>query len=321
MKKTSKTVVFFGNERLATGLATTAPTLRALIDAGYSVAALVIAQGEQGASRKKQDLEVAEVARRHAIPVLSPDKLDEVKDRLRELDAEAGIAVAYGKIIPAGIIDLFPAGILNIHPSLLPSHRGATPIESAILNGDEETGVSLMLLTPELDAGPLYAQSRLALRGQSKQQVADALLQEGAKLLLKLLPAIVDGSADTPVPQDESLATFDKRIQKQDGSIDWHKNARHLERQVRAYAGWPRSRTTLFGKEVIITKAAALDESAEVGTPGTVRTADNRLVVVCGQGALEVETLIPAGKKEMTGRSFLPATRKNRPTNKKVGDI
>ncbi len=304
----SNKILFFGNERLATGVTTTAPTLGGLIDAGYKIAAVVVAQGEQGPSRKPRKLEVVELANKHKIPVLAPTRLSEIRGRLKEFKADAGVAVAYGKLIPGGIIDLFPAGILNIHPSLLPLHRGATPIESAILNGDKETGVSLMRLTTDLDSGPVYAQSKLMLGKQSKQEIADSLLAEGVKWLLKLLPAIIDGSAASPAPQYESLATFDKRISKQDGVIDCLQSAVQLEREIRAYAGWPRSRTVLGDKGVAITKVKVLDD---IGTPGSIKAEKGRLVIFCKWGALEIESLIPAGKKEMSAEAFLAGYKLN----------
>jgi methionyl-tRNA formyltransferase len=154
----SAKIVFFGNERLATGVTTTAPTLQALIDAGYEVCALVVAQNQSGASRKARKLEVAEIAEQHGIPVLVPAKLDDIAGQLKDYGAEIGILVAFGKIVPQAILDIFPHGIINIHPSLLPKHRGSTPIESAILFGENETGVSLMQLVQKMDAGPVYAQ-------------------------------------------------------------------------------------------------------------------------------------------------------------------
>lgn len=303
MRKTSKTIVFFGNERLATGVTTTAPTLRGLIDGGWEVAALVIAQAERSPSRRRQGLEVVDIADKNGIPVLSPDRLSDIGDDLAGLHAATAIAVAYGKMIPQSVIDLFPAGILNIHPSLLPLHRGAAPIESAILDGDEVTGVSLMSLTSELDAGPVYAQARVEPDDLSKQELADLLLEKGSGLLLSALPSILDGTAATPRPQDGSGATFDKRILKDDGLIDWHKDAKRLEREVRAYAGWPNSRTRLAGTDVIITLAKAT-EGTSLG-PGRISKAGKRLVIDTGDGSLEILRLKPAGKREMPAQAFL----------------
>src|SRR5438128_402621 len=139
MTKTSKTIVFFGNERLATGVTTSAPVLAALIKTGYKVAA-VVTNYEVGTSRKSRDLEIAEIAKTNNIPLLIPDKLIEIKDQLSKFGASVAVLVAYGKLVPQEVIDIFPKGIVNIHPSLLPRHRGPTPIETAILEGDSKTG-------------------------------------------------------------------------------------------------------------------------------------------------------------------------------------
>lgn len=298
----SKKILFFGNERLATGVTTTAPTLRALVEAGYEVAALIIAQSDSKPSRKKRGAEIIEVAAEHNIPVLSPADLTQAKDELQAFDAKAAVLISYGKIVPQSIIDIFPKGIINVHPSLLPLHRGSTPIESAILNGDKETGVSLMRLSEEVDAGPVYAQSKLTLYKLTKQMAADTLTAWGIELLLRHLPSILDGSSAPPAPQYEALATHDKLIKKEDGIIDWYKGAEQLERELRAYAGWPRSRTVIGGKEVILTKARVLDS---IGPPGNIKTENGELVAFCKWGALQIESLIPAGKKEMTAKAFL----------------
>src|SRR6476469_8752817 len=134
-------IVFFGNERIATGVATTAPTLGALLAAGHEVLTVVIAQEPGGKSRKQRPLEIVALANSHNIPVVSPAKLSEIHDQLTQLSPEVGVLVAYGKLVPQSIIDIFPSGIINIHPSLLPAHRGSIPLEAAILAGDSKTGV------------------------------------------------------------------------------------------------------------------------------------------------------------------------------------
>lgn len=202
MKNTSKTVIFFGNERLATGVSTTTPTLRALIESGYDVKAVVsnydklnlpkILHSPKLKSRNNRELEIANIANQNNIPLLLPDKLLDIKEQLKSYNASIGVLVAYGKLIPQEIIDIFPNGIINIHPSLLPKHRGSTPIETTILNGDKKTGVTVMLLTKEMDAGPIYIQKTIQLRGdESKQELANNLSELGKDLLLQTLPKIL----------------------------------------------------------------------------------------------------------------------------------
>lgn len=308
MTKISKPIVFFGNERLATGVETTAPTLTSLIKAGYKIVA-VVASNDFSASRKQRKLEVAEVARSYGIPVLLPKKLSEIRDTLKQLNAEAGVLVAYGKMVPQSIIDIFPQGIINIHPSLLPLHRGPTPIESVILNGEQTTGVSLMGLAKEMDAGPIYARQKFGLSGkESKQQLADTLLKIGGDMLLSTLPAIL-ASNIKPNPQNDSKATYDRLISKKDGTLDWQKPAEQLEREIRAYAIWPGSYTKLAGKDVIITKAHVV-RGQDGGRPGAIEiNKDGDILITTSDGILVVDSLKPAGKKEMPATAFVAGHR------------
>lgn len=291
--KSSKRILFFGNERLATAVSTKAPTLRALLNAGYEVPA-VIANYTPGTSRDSRRLEIVEVAHAYHIPVLMPDNLKQLIAQLSDYGAEAAVLVAYGKIIPQEVIDIFPKGIINIHPSLLPKYRGPTPVETAILDGAAKTGVSLMKLAAKMDAGPVYAQSELSISGgESKQQLADELLKLGRQLVLNHLPAILDGSAKAK-SQDDSAATYTKLITKDDGLIDWRKPAERLEREVRAYAGWPKSQAKIHGQDVIVTKArVAKDQN------------DGTLVMECQPGYLEILELIAPSGKTMSGKDFL----------------
>lgn len=301
MKKKSKTVVFFGNERLATGVDTSTPTLRALIDQGYNVTA-VVSNYEVGQSRSGRPLEIAEVAQQNDIPLLLPNKPTEIIKQLKTLCADIGVLVAYGKIVPQSIINIFPKGIVNIHPSLLPLHRGPTPLESVILDGSQKTGVSVMALSKEMDAGPVYKQVEVPLKGnETKQQLADQLLETGKNMIIELLPGILDGSVKAK-PQSNTGASYDKLISKADGLLDFNKPAVQLEREVRAYAGWPKSRTTIAGKDVVITEAQVVKSEL---APGKVAAADKQLLIGTSQGALEIVQLKPAGKTQMTAAAFL----------------
>lgn len=302
MTKTSKTVVFFGNERLATGVSTNTPTLRGLIEAGHRVAAVVVAQNQLDKSRQARELEVASVAKQHGIPLLSPDKPVQIKQTLSDLKADVGVLVAYGNLVPDEIIELFPAGIVNIHPSLLPKHRGSIPIESVILEAAAETGVSLMKLVQAMDAGPVYDQRRLPLTGQeTKQELSDQLSLLGSQMVVEHLDGIVEGSLQ-PSAQDEGQASYDSRLDKSNGVLDWSKPAARLEREVRAYLGWPRSRTEFGGISVIVTQAQV---GTETGPQGQISVINKRLGVFCGEGQLLIERLIPAGKPEMSAEAFL----------------
>jgi methionyl-tRNA formyltransferase len=293
-------LVFFGNERLTTGIShTDTPTIKSLINNGYEVAA-VVSNYIKGRSRNARKLEITEVAEHHNIPVLLPTHLSDIKDDIKKLDADFGVLVAYGRIIPQEIIDLFPKGIINIHPSLLPIYRGPTPIEQAILDGINETGTSIMRLVRDMDAGPVYASERLALSGtESKAELAEKLLNIGAKLLIKHLPRILDNPQDFTT-QDDSAATYTMLITKDDGHINWAKPADKIEREIRAYAGWPKSRAKLFDKDIVVTKARIANDSN-----------DGNLVIECQPGWLEIQELTAPSGRNISGAEFLRGYSKN----------
>lgn len=304
---TDEPIVFFGNERLATGVATTAPTLRALLEAGFNVVA-VVSHNENTSSRLQRRLEVADIAKQHDIPVLLPSKPSEISEQLKAFKPKIGVLVAYGKIVPQSIIDIFPAGIVNIHPSLLPRHRGPTPLESVILDGSKKTGVTLMKLSKDMDAGPVYAYSEFELSGrESKQQLAAELAELGSSMVVALLPRIASGDV-TGKPQDATEATYDNLITKEDGVLDWSKPAVQLEREVRAFYGWPGSRTALGDIDVILTKVHVLPG---VGKAGTLWREGKKLGVHTISGIVVIDSLKPAGKKEMTILAFLNGYGKN----------
>lgn len=301
MMKKSKTVVFFGNERLATGVTTSCSTLKALIQNDYKVAAIVL-HNESSTSRKQRKLEILEIAKDHQIPVLSPKKLSDIHTDLKELNAAAGVLVAFGKIIPQDTIDIFPCGIVNIHPSKLPLHRGPTPIESIILNGETETAISVMKLTKEMDAGPVFAQRTISVPSDiSKQAFADTASEIGSKMIVQYLPDIIDGSLQ-PKEQDHSQASYDQLIKKSDGEIDWSLPAQVIERQIRAYKTWPKSSTKLGQHNLIISSVDVVKTS---GAAGEYLTDKNSLTVYCGEDALSIKAVQPVNKKEMPIQAFL----------------
>jgi methionyl-tRNA formyltransferase len=293
-KKSSKPkLVFFGNERLATAIPTDAPTLRALVNAGYDIVAIV-ANHTEPVSRSRRQLEIVDVAHAYHIPVILPSRVAEIKDRLVKMDAAAGILVAFGKIIPQEIIDIFPKGIVNIHPSLLPMLRGSTPVETAILNGLKETGVSLMQLTAEMDAGPVYTQKKLTLTGsETKAELAQKLLDDGCQLLISNLPNILKGGLK-PSVQDEPLATYTRLLTKEDGKTDFMEPAEVIERKVRAFWGFPKLRGRVFGHEVVITSARVVAGHS-----------DGNLVIKCQPGYLEILELIAPSGRTMSGADFI----------------
>jgi methionyl-tRNA formyltransferase len=306
-------VVYFGNERLVSGLDhTEAPVLRGLIERGYDVVA-VVSHHSESKSRNQRELEVAEIAKAHDIPLFLPNKPSEIIDELRALEADVAVLAAYGRIIGQAIIDIFPLGIVNIHPSLLPKYRGPTPIESPILNGDSETGVSIMQLTAGMDEGPVYAQRSFPLEGsEQKFDLYQKASTVGAELFFEVFPKIIDGSL-TPTPQDDSQATYCKLIQKSDGIIDWGKPADQIEREVRAYQGWPQSRATLGNIDVVVTNVTAVWHDHDL-KPGELKipAEKNAQVIIVGaadDSDVQIHTIKPQGKKEMPVQAFLAGYR------------
>lgn len=294
MTHSGRKLIFFGNERLVSGLDhTETPVLQALIDAGYDICA-VVANDSGTRSRRPRPLEVAELARKHNIPVHLPGQPMDIYDELKSYGADAAVLVAYGRIVPQKLIDLFPFGIINIHPSLLPKYRGPSPIESAIANGDESTGVSIMSLTAKMDAGPVYHQVEFNL---PKYETAPHLSQKLASLaateLIAALPKIFDGSLK-PTPQDESKATYCQLISKQDAKLSPStQTAEQAERLVRAYKAYPRARLGISGHDIIILQAHVSDA---VVTP---------LDIAFKQGVLTIDELIAPSGKTMSGEAFV----------------
>ncbi|HEU5004934.1 MAG TPA: methionyl-tRNA formyltransferase [Candidatus Saccharimonadales bacterium] len=287
--KRSKPLVFFGTESFS------AASLKALIDQGWPIGLVVTKPDfKRGRGQKLNEPLAKTVARANSIPVTQPQKLIGIKNELADIGADFGVLVAYGKIIPEAIIDLFPGGIVNLHPSLLPKYRGPAPVEAAILGGDKFTGLSLMKLSVEMDAGPVYAQQIYELTGHETQpELYNALAQTGAELLTAKLDDIVGGRLE-PIEQDEDQATYTKLLSKNDGLLNFNKPAEQLEREVRAFASWPRSRATILGQEVIVTKTRVVSDKGA-----------GALVLDCQPGFLEVMELIAPSGRAVSGKDFI----------------
>lgn len=293
----SKRLVFFGNERLVSGLKqTNAPILRGLIERGYNVVA-VVANHADTESRNARELEVRVVANEHGIPVFTPEKPTDIFDELVSLHPDAAILSAYGKILPKRIIDVFePIGIINIHPSLLPRHRGPTPIETTILNGDTEAGVSIMRLSTGMDDGPLFGQTSFAIPTDiTKFELYEKLSAAGAELLFSLLKRILDGSL-TPQQQENNGVSFTTLISKQDGIIDPKTDtATNLERKIRAFQGYPKPKLHINDTVVIVTTSTVVQNDSPTDV----------CVKCAGSTWLRVDCLVAPSGRTMTGADFL----------------
>jgi methionyl-tRNA formyltransferase len=290
MKNMSKKVIFFGTEDFSL------VALQGLVEAGYSVAAVVTKpDSKRGRNQQLTQPAVKVYATAHNIPVWQPTKLSDISDDIKNLGDIAGVLVSYGKIVPENIINLFKPGIINVHPSLLPLYRGPSPIESAIMNGDLQTGVSIMQLTAKMDAGPVYTQTAYTLSGhESKLELYSQLASIGTRLLIESLPDILAGSLQ-PTAQDEDAATYCQLLQKDDSTlVPDNLTAGQAERKVRAHLGFPKTKVNILGNTVIITKAHISSESK---TPLDIR---------CQDGAyLSIDELIAPSGRLMNAQAFL----------------
>jgi methionyl-tRNA formyltransferase len=295
-------IVFFGTEDFSL------VSLKALVEANYPIAAVVTkpdAPKGRGHAMTKPAVKV--FAEENGIEVWQPSKLNEINANIAKLEHPVGVLVSYGKIIPQTTLDLFSPGIINLHPSLLPKYRGPSPIESAIARRDDATGVSIMKLTAPMDAGPVYKQLTVPLtHRETAEQLYSSLGEIGSKLLIELLPGIVDGSL-TPENQDDNVATYCELIKKSDGYIDWEADANTIEAKIRAYHIWPKARAKLGTIECIILEAAVIENVKKL-SPGAL-SVSTELIVGCGVGALSIKTLQPLGKKEMPIEAFLSGYR------------
>ncbi len=296
-------IIFFGNERLSTGLATIEPkVLPMLIDEGYAIKAVIIQQAANNNSGR--GLEVAEKAKEHGIPVYSNPTDHDLINCIKQIQPALGILIAFGRIISPDVLNLFPKAIVNLHPSLLPQYRGSTPIEQAILDGSKSTGASLMQLSSKMDAGAVFTQEQITLTGSdTKAELADKLLLLGATMLRQNLPAILDGSLK-PTAQSESAATYSSRIKKGDGLIEPNQTASELDKVVRAYSGWPGTYLQSNNETVIILQAKAITDNHLNFVGQLVRNSD-KLLLPTRQGSLEITHLQRAGRKPISARDYI----------------
>jgi methionyl-tRNA formyltransferase len=244
------------------------------------------------------------------LPVFQPARLDApFFDAVRGLDGELLVVAAFGRIFPAEFIALFPGGGLNLHPSLLPRHRGPSPISAAILAGDRQTGVSIQKLAAKMDSGDLLRVRAVPLTGRETcASLSEQLGLIGAELLVETLEEVAAGRA-RGTPQNEAGATYCRLVRKEDGRIDWRRDAETIERMLRAYDPWPGSYTTFRGKTLHLLAGGVLAGPGPAGElrHGLVLGADNRygILVGTGGGVLYVSRLKLQGRKAMDWRSFL----------------
>ncbi|RME49212.1 MAG: methionyl-tRNA formyltransferase [Chloroflexi bacterium] len=291
-------VVFMGTPAFAV------PSLQQLIeDETFDVVA-VVTQPDRPAGRGRALLPspVKRVALTHDIPIFQPEHLrnnPKMLQILRDLAPDVVVVAAYGLILPASVLEVPPHGCVNVHASLLPRYRGAAPVAAAILNGDEETGITIMLMDEQMDHGPILAQRSLAIKpDDTRETLSERLAKLGAALLVETLPQWVSGHIE-PQPQDHSAATYARMLKKEDGKIDWTRPAAYIARMTRAYDPWPGAYTYLDGRLLKLLRARAIDFDVCNVQPGEVIETDQGLAVAAGDGAVLLERVQLAGKRAM----------------------
>lgn len=295
--------VFLGSPPFAT------PVFERLVTTGYAPALLVTPPDRaRGRGRKVQRSDLVELAAEHGVEIMQPRtvKDDEVVEQLRALEPDLFIVVSYGELLREPFLEIPKHGSVNVHPSLLPRWRGATPIPAAVLAGDEITGTTIQRMVLALDAGDIIEQRELAVKpDDTTGSLMARLAGVSADALIAALDGIADGTA-TFTPQDPEGVTICRKLKKTDGALDWAEPAIALERRVRAMNPWPGGSTTVPGGDPLrVWEAVAIDSPSPDAAPGTVLEAGKRLIVACGDGALELINVQAAGKRAMDAASML----------------
>ena len=296
-------IVFMGTPDFSVG------TLRALAEAGHQIVG-VVSQPDKPRGRGKAlaPTPVKEEALRLGLPVYQPEKVREegFVQTLRELEPDVIVVVAFGQIIPESILSLAPLGCINVHASLLPGYRGAAPIQLAVINGEEKSGVTIMRMDAGLDTGDMISRVEVPLsEEETGGSLFDKLSQAGARLLVETLPTLADGTAVYEKQPSESPTDYAGMIRKEMGNLDWSMPAVKLERLIRGLNPWPSAYTFLGGKTLKLWRAR-VEQSQSEASCGTVLSAGKGgLLVQTGDGALRILELQLEGKKRMDAEAFL----------------
>jgi methionyl-tRNA formyltransferase len=295
-------VVFFGTPRFAV------PTLQQLLDSPHTVTGVVTQPDRpRGRGQKVTYAPVKTLALERGIPVFQPDRLKppEVAATLRGWRPDVGIVAAYGRIIPEPLLTIPRLGMINVHASLLPKYRGAAPVHRAVMNGDPETGVTIMRVVKELDAGPMFEKATRPIGAdETSDVVEEALADIGAGLLIRVLDQIAEGTAHEE-PQDDASATYAPRLSKEEGLIDWSTPSLAIHNRVRGLYPWPHAYTFLNGARLIVRRSHPEVTLTEM-TPGTiVRITGDAIHVATGNGEqLAIVEVQPEGRRPMAVRDF-----------------
>lgn len=299
-------VVFMGTPDFSVG------TLEALYEAGHEIVGVVSQPDKpKGRGKNLQPTPVKEAALKLGLPVYQPKRVREPEfvQVLKDLNPEVIVVVAFGQLIPKEILELTPYGCINVHASLLPKYRGAAPIQWVVIDGEEESGVTIMRMDEGLDTGDMISKAVVPLDAEETGgSLFDKLSQTGAKLLVETLPSLEDGTAVFEKQPEESPTAYAGMIKKSMGNLDFGRPAAELERLIRGLNPWPSAYTRLDGKTLKIWKAQVREEEQgqETLETGTVWiTEQQELLVKTGKGMLKITELQLEGKKRMETEAFL----------------
>jgi methionyl-tRNA formyltransferase len=306
-------IVYFGTPAFAV------PSLVALAHSRHQVVALVSQPDRpRGRGQRIQVTPTKEAALARGIPVLQPERIKdpELLERIKTLGADLGVVAAYGRIIPDALLNAPRLGMVNVHASLLPKYRGAAPVHRAVIAGERETGVTIMRLVTELDAGPTFAMRRRAIgEDETSTEVEHALAALGADLLMEAVDEIAAGRA-VETPQDDSQASFAPKLTKAEGQVDWRLPARILHNRIRGLQPWPLASVRLADQRILLHRSRLVSSAVPGATggrsePGTIVVADaNGIIATCGDGfPLQILQLQPEGSRVMSAREYLAGHR------------
>ncbi len=295
-------IIFAGSPEFAV------PGLRALLDSQHQVIAVLTQPDRRaGRGRRLHSGPVKDVAVEQGIEVLQPTSLKSaaIQDQLRELAPDLIVVIAFGQLFPASVLSLPRRACVNVHASLLPRWRGASPIQSAILAGDSQTGISLMRMAESLDTGPLFATAATHISDtETAGDLHDRLADMGAALLREHLDALLNNEIQAQ-EQDDKGATYAGRIAKSDARIDWSQTAMHINRQIRAYNPWPVAETSWKGLRLRVWSACLDQQTVSASVPGSVlETTPEGIKVATGEGCLCLTTVQLAGRQRLSAEEF-----------------
>lgn len=300
-------IVYMGTPDFSVG------PLKALIEAGHEIS-LVVCQPDRpkGRSKEPAPCPVKECALEYGLKVFQPERIKraEAVEELKKYPADVFVVAAFGQILSKEILDMPRFGCLNIHASLLPQYRGAAPIQYAVINGDEKSGVTIMQMDEGIDTGDILLQREVAIDAdETGGSLFDKLSVLGSELITEALSALETGSL-SPVKQDGSKATHVGMLTKEDGRINWFRSAQEIERLIRGTDPWPGAYTSLHSKVLKIWKAEVADAEEDKGAQGMVVGVDkDSFLVACGKGVLKIKELQIEGRKRMSCADFLRGVR------------